>query len=196
MTEAENKKYRQIMESGQRLILKHGIKRITVEEICRSADVSKMTFYKYFKNKDDLATAVLNELFDEGNELYNEIMSRDITYREKVKAIFNLKLEKSEEYGDSFLQEIYTTEGSFKDLLMERMEESMEMTMDLFHQGQEAGEIDRDMSPEFFIYISQQAQEMLRSEQLRQMIPDTKKRLDSLTRFYFYGLFGKDDKTG
>ena len=50
-----NRKYDDIMSTGKDLFWKYGIRRVTVEEICEKSNVSKMTFYKYFPNKETLA---------------------------------------------------------------------------------------------------------------------------------------------
>ena len=52
--ERSSAKREQIVRTGNLLFSKHGLRRVTVEEICREAGVSKMTFYKYFPNKLEL----------------------------------------------------------------------------------------------------------------------------------------------
>ncbi len=53
-----NEKYKDILETGQELFWKFGFRRVTIEEICKEAGISKMTFYKYFSNKMDLAITI------------------------------------------------------------------------------------------------------------------------------------------
>ena len=48
-----NKK-EQIVHTAETLFTRYESKRVTVEEICRLARVSKMTFYKHFSNKVEL----------------------------------------------------------------------------------------------------------------------------------------------
>ena len=42
---AKNKKKQSIIKASRDLFMRYGIKRVTVEEICETAGVSKMTFY-------------------------------------------------------------------------------------------------------------------------------------------------------
>ena len=63
-----NTKYNDICREGRKIIWKHGIKRVSIEEICREAGVSKMTFYKYFPNKLELVKSLFDILFDENHE--------------------------------------------------------------------------------------------------------------------------------
>ena len=46
-----------ILNTARQLFWKHGIRRVSVEEVCREAGVSKMTFYRSFPNKIELAKA-------------------------------------------------------------------------------------------------------------------------------------------
>jgi Bacterial regulatory proteins, tetR family. len=47
-------------------LLKHEpIARVTVTEICRSAEINRSTFYKYYDNPFDLLTRIEDELLDE-----------------------------------------------------------------------------------------------------------------------------------
>ena len=61
-----SKKQQQIVNSGKELFFQYGVKRIRVEEICRKAKVSKMTFYKYFENKFALAEHIVQEILNDG----------------------------------------------------------------------------------------------------------------------------------
>lgn len=54
----ENKKYKALLEAGKKLFCKHGFRRVTIDEICREAGASKMTFYKWFDNKTEFAKTI------------------------------------------------------------------------------------------------------------------------------------------
>ena len=43
------------------MFYKHGIKRITMDEIARQSGISKKTIYESFKEKDELISAILKE---------------------------------------------------------------------------------------------------------------------------------------
>ncbi len=74
------KKFEQIVSTARDLFMFHGIRRITVEEICAKSGVSKMTFYKHFNNKVELAKHILNRIIAEAEEKYHGIMNQNISY--------------------------------------------------------------------------------------------------------------------
>ena len=59
-----SKKYQHIVETAEELFFKHSVKRVSVEEICNKANVSKMTFYRYFSNKQELAEHIIHLMFE------------------------------------------------------------------------------------------------------------------------------------
>ena len=44
-----------LFEAAHELFYRYGIKKATVEDICSRANVSKMTFYRNFKDKNEMA---------------------------------------------------------------------------------------------------------------------------------------------
>ena len=66
-----------IVETATDLFMRYGVKRVTVEEICQTAKISKMTFYKYFKNKKVLAEHIIYSILDyaqiEFDAIWNEV---------------------------------------------------------------------------------------------------------------------------
>lgn len=61
-----------------RLLLKKNYHDITVNEICSLAEKTKMTFYHYYKDKDNLlALASINLINEEYNDAYKKILKKE-----------------------------------------------------------------------------------------------------------------------
>ena len=88
-----NKKKQQILLTGKELFWKYGIRRVTVEEICSRSGVSKMTFYKYFSNKNALVKNILDTFYKKSMDRYREIMASKRKYKDKVADLYRIKLE-------------------------------------------------------------------------------------------------------
>lgn len=50
---------RKIMRSFHQLVMERDFQKLTVAEICEAAQVSRKTFYKYFKDKNDVVEQIL-----------------------------------------------------------------------------------------------------------------------------------------
>lgn len=55
----------EIISSAQKLFIQFGIAKTTMEDIAKAAGKGKSTLYYYFKNKEEIFTAVLNKEIDE-----------------------------------------------------------------------------------------------------------------------------------
>jgi AcrR family transcriptional regulator len=86
-----------LMETGRKLFWKYGFRRVSVDEICREANVSKMTFYRCFDNKTDLAQKIFLRVVNEGVRKFNEIMEADTTAAGKLKQMLMIKMEGTNE---------------------------------------------------------------------------------------------------
>ena len=70
-------KFSAIVNKARELFWKHGITRVTVEEICKEANVSKMTFYRFFSNKTELGRTIIDNIMDESVEKYRSLMNEE-----------------------------------------------------------------------------------------------------------------------
>lgn len=66
-----------------KLLGKENYHDITINEICSLTNKTKMTFYHYYKDKDDLlAKASINLINEEYNEEYNKILKKETDIEE------------------------------------------------------------------------------------------------------------------
>ena len=91
MSISSNPKYLQILHTGRKLFWKFGFKRVSIEEICKEAGVSKMTFYKHFPNKLELLKVVFDEIFEQALEKFSVLEDKSIAADDKLKLIISLK---------------------------------------------------------------------------------------------------------
>ena len=80
----DNKKFQDTVTTAKTLFWKYGIKRVSIEEICKEASLSKMTFYKFFKNKEALAEYLLINVLNEWHDQYRAIMKQKIPFASKI----------------------------------------------------------------------------------------------------------------
>jgi len=189
----KSKKYRQIIDTAHDLFWRYGIRRVSVEEICRTAGVSKMTFYKYFKNKIDLALFILNRIFLEGVTEYKSIMAKNIPYSEKAKEMIQMKLEQSKDISQEMLKD--WMQGSIPEVaeLMTRMKkQNFRLFLDGMAEAQMNGEIRRDINPQFILYFLNKMIEMAGDEQLISMYGSTQALTAELINLFFYGILTKN----
>ena len=174
------KKKTQIVETAESLFIQHGIKRITVEEICRRSGASKMTFYKYFPNKLELVKHMWNNWVEEGLVKMDEIESMDIPFPEKIHRMFQWKADLVSKMSTEFIEEILPIE-------FER-EKIKQRFLTFIINAQRKGEIRPNIKPEFIMAAWDKLLELSGDDQLRRKYPDYLAFQRELKDFFWFGV--------
>lgn len=191
----DSPKHLELLRTAKQLFWKHGIRRVSVEEICREAGVSKMTFYRAFPNKIELAKAMLQEMFDESMNEYKAIMAKDIPFEEKVREQLLLKFKGTQGISAELVRDIYSNqEWGLREYMEQRTEQALKVIMDDFAQAQQKGWIRQDMRLGFILYLFHKMQEWITDEQLLASYRDTHGLIMEITNFFFYGLIPHESK--
>jgi AcrR family transcriptional regulator len=193
MIKTENKKYRKLIDTGKELFFRHGIKRVTIEEICEKSDVSKMTYYKHFSNKRDLVIKILDELIDEGYNKYNAIFDKEITFIEKIKSVIEFKLEAASEYSQAFIEEAGKSDSYIYKYLISKTADRTNSIEEMYNIGIKEKSINPKYSREFFIYMMYKTGDLYSDESIIKLYPDKELRLSVILNFFFFGIMGKSE---
>lgn len=182
-------KRKQLIQTAKELFFKYGIKRVTVEEICKEANVSKMTFYKHFKNKNELVRTWLTEMTDEALERYNTLMQQDIPFEEKVRETIKMKLEGSDQMSQEFFSDyIPQADPELRDFIHQRMHETMGLLINDYAKAQKRGEIRQDMKIEFILWYLNKMLDLMEDEALQKMYDSPQDLIMEMVNFFFYGI--------
>ena len=195
MPEIASKKYDQLIQTAEDLFKRYGMRRVTVEEICEKADVSKMTFYKHFKNKLDIAKAVINKIMDKNEKEYRSLMDLDITYVEKAKLIVQKKVEAVEEFSEEFAQDILQSgEPEIVELMTERLKRNLKIFMEDLVSAQKKGYVRPDIKPDFILYILDLMKSAVTDERFLKLYDSRSEMAAEMTNFFFYGVLSRDSE--
>ncbi len=191
----KNTKYQDILKTAHDLFWKHGIKRVTIQEVCREANVSKMTFYRFFENKVDLAKRVMQQMFDEGLEKYRALMAEDIPFEEKVKRQIMAKFEGTKEISSELVKDIYTDKSlGLHDYWEQRRTEMVNLVLEDYANAQKKGWIRKDINLNFIFYFNGKVAEWIYDPVLKSMYDTDQEAIMEITRIFFYGIFPRSDK--
>jgi AcrR family transcriptional regulator len=188
-TTRRSKKREQILSTAEELFSRFGSKRVTVEELCRKADVSKMTFYKYFPNKVALVRAIKDQWVEEGFNKFDEINSMDIPFPEKIHLMTRWKVEFASRINANFIRELV----SIDDVI----EQSKRRFLQNIIRAQENGEIRPDIHPEFVWLVTEKLQELVKEDTWKTVFSDFGQFQEQLRNLIFFGLLTRaPDKAG
>jgi AcrR family transcriptional regulator len=193
MSNVSNPKRDIILETGKALFWKFGYKRVTIEEICKEAGVSKMTYYKYFSNKIDLVKTIMDGILSVSLYKYKEIMASEIPYPEKVVKMIHLKKEQIEHMSSEFFKDyVKSGDPELISYLEQLSGESMQMFVDDFSLAQKNGDIRQDLKIEFIMFVMNHLIEMAQEDALLNMYEEPQDLVMEITNFLFYGILNRD----
>jgi AcrR family transcriptional regulator len=188
-----NKTQQRIFESGHALFQRHGIRRVSVTEICSSAQTSKVTFYKYFDNKQELAKAIIARSFAEAQGTFQQIMEADTSFYQKVQELMLLKLAAMETFSNVFAEDLFN--GDFPEIqqYIETERHSQKETLHrFFESGIKSNEIRQDLSVEMLSFLLDQIQTMVFDERFSNIEPNLNNRVMQAMEYFFYGIKNHD----
>lgn len=177
------KKKAQIIRTAERLFRRFGSKRVSVEEICREAGVSKMTFYKYFSNKVALVCCIRDAYVEEGFRKFDEINALDITFPEKIDLMTRWKVEFGTLISTDFIREMV----SIDDVI----EGTKKRFLGNIAAARDNGDIRPDIDPEFLWMVTDKLYELVKDDSWKQIFSEFSQFQYQLRTLIFYGLLSR-----
>lgn len=77
-------KKEQIVEVAKDIFLMKGVEKTRVEDITKSLGIAKGSFYRYFKTKEELLEAILDEIYLSREKELEDILTSNLSYKEKL----------------------------------------------------------------------------------------------------------------
>jgi len=138
-----------IFRAALGLFAEHGFTATTVEEITEAADVGKGTFFNYFRNKEDVLSALAEVQLDKYAHAIRAAESGALTPRQALRELW---LRLPEEPGRSqplvrSLMVVFLTSPPVREKMSHSLEHARKMLARLFASAQERGEARRDCPP-------------------------------------------------
>lgn len=185
-----SKKYNSILDTARDLFWKYGFRRVSIEEIAEKAGVSKMTFYRFFPNKLDLAKAVLNKQIEHGLVAFRSILfSEDHEPDQKVRMLLTLKMEGTHEISKEFLQDLYSNpELGLRDYIEDLTRESWKGVIKDFEKAQKEGIFRKDFKPELFFSMSENIMHLMSNKALLDSYESPQKLIMEIADLMIYGI--------
>lgn len=180
-----SKKREQIVRTAESLFSRFGVKRVTVEEVCREAGVSKMTFYKYFPNKVELVLSIRDEWVEEGFRKFDEINAKNIPFPEKIDLMTRWKVEFASRVNAEFIRELASTDDI--------IEQVKRRYLNNITDAQKKGEIRSDIDPEFLWLVVEKINELVKEESWKSVFSELSQYHQQLRTLLWYGLLTRKE---
>lgn len=189
------KKQQVLCNTAKNLFWKYGFRRVTVEEICQQAGVSKMTFYRYYPDKMAIAKAVFIAESEKGMTEFSQLMEANTSAEEKIAGMLRQKAEAVKNISMEFLSDFYQSDDpDLRMFIAQKTEEAGQQIIKALKLAQERGVFSADFKPEFLLYMSQKMVHSLTDPYLLDLCGSPQEVIMEFTRFFSYGISNRPEK--
>jgi AcrR family transcriptional regulator len=179
-----------ILTAAETLFLKHGFRRVSVDEICRNAGVSRKTFYVYFANKDVLTIELLDTIIDTLTNDFVEVMQSDVPFSNKMASMMEMKLAVSRKLSMDFMSDLYAISGDVLLHYQKKADRNIALAHSLFVQAHEKGEIRSELNVDIVMAIFNYQMELCGKPEFRAHFKDVESMSKQMMEMILYGIFG------
>jgi AcrR family transcriptional regulator len=182
------KKKDAIINAALTLFREKGYTNVSIMEIASYSGVSSVSIYNYFENKEGLVKECANLLMKETIEVAEELLSKKISFKEKLLQIMAICSDKNKQ----LLGEYFSSEALSDKVLLDLYNENtnkirMKVLNDLIESGKEEGAIDSSISTETIMEFMKVLEGV---HMTGLMNSDYEKKVSDLYRLVLYGLIG------
>ncbi len=180
-------KREQIIATAQELFSRHGPKRISIEEICREASASKMTFYRHFRNKVHLVEVIRDRIAEQTFAAFDAIDALDIPFPDKIDRMTAFKAQQARSMNLDWMQDMVSTasiHAEFERRFLANL-----------RRAQQRGEIRADIDLEFHLLLVRKCGELFHEGDWQRVLPDAASFTHQLRTILWYGLLTRDEDT-
>lgn len=184
MTKKENIEF-----TARDLFLKHGFKKVTIDEVCRKAHVSRKTYYSFYENKLALVAFIIQQISDEIYVLYKAVLEGPGSFAEKLEKSLELKYKFNKTITMEFLADFFDPSAAdILELWKELMGKSIEMQTKFLKEAQRTGEMNPELRLDFVFAYFQKASEIMQSPGMMGMFSTPEEMTRQVSQLLIYGI--------
>ena len=192
----KEQKKESIIRAALDLFMQYGFKKVSVNDIAVKANVSPVTIYNHYGNKNSLVHEVIRYQLGSMIENYRTIIHGDGTFPEKLKEIVFNKVEVASQFRGELASIALRDNSVYSQPVYEEFEqEALKMTLDLFEEGKSEGYIGKDISEQtLIIYFDILKSGITASTQLYTDEESYPRIVRELNELFLYGLVDTGDR--
>ncbi len=178
-----------IKESTKNLIWEKGIKDTSIVDICKNADISRMTFYREYNNKNEIVIEIFSEHYQELTNKHLIILNKPIPFIERLNELIYIKLDFINNMSRNLINDLlHQKNPELKLLLEEQRQKSFEILFQQIITEQKKGHFRKDINLEFLKYYLNKLSEFILDPNLISIFPDTSELIKEINKIFYFGI--------
>jgi AcrR family transcriptional regulator len=182
--------------TAKELFWKHGFKKVSIDEICKKASVSRKTFYTYYPNKQALVLSILESLTNEMLDVFATLVAdTEKSFSEKMNMLLLLKFEMNKEFSMEFINDfLHPDSAELLEYLNTVVGKSLKLTREFFTNAQQNGEMNPGLNLDFLLWNMQKQLEICSTPEALAMFPDSESMVRQISELMIYGVMKPEQR--
>ena len=182
--------------TAKELFWKHGFKKVSIDEICKKASVSRKTFYTYYPNKQALVLSILESLTNEMLDVFATLVAdTGKSFSEKMNMLLSLKFEMNKEFSMEFINDfLHPDSAELLEYLNTVVGKSLMLTREFFTNAQQNGEMNPGLNLDFLLWNMQKQLEICSTPEALAMFPDSESMVRQISELMIYGVMKPEQR--
>jgi len=152
------KKRQDIMRAAKDLFVRHGIDRVTVDEIASTARVSKVTIYNHFGSRENLIQELILDILEDENEHVQFIAESEQSPADKIESVMMMKIEGHETGNRALILDAADRDADLKLKMEKAVQEGKKWMEEIYRQALSEGKAEEKVKADtFYAYLEMMA---------------------------------------
>ena len=172
----------------------HDVRKVSLEDIARRADVSPTTIYNQFGTRENLVNEVVRALTLQNIEHNRSIVNAEMPFEQKLMTIMGGKMALASKLDAEIINRMVSQDKSIGPFIENIYQEEIKpLWLSILAQGKREGYIDPALSDEaLLLYLDAIKAGLQTRPELVSAVPEKLPLIKELTRIMFYGFLKKD----
>jgi AcrR family transcriptional regulator len=176
--------------TARELFWKHGFKKVSIDEICKKAGVSRKTYYVYYANKMVLILNILEAMTTDVLDKYQKMINDETkSFSQKLIEMLDLKSAMNKELSMEFFADLYQSGlPEVMDYFQSITAKSLQITRDFLQSAQQKGEMNPHLNINFVMWYMQKQMDLINAPEIKTMFTDIKDLTIQFSELIIYGI--------
>lgn len=175
--------------AAQELFREYGLNKVSIEEICEKAGVSKMTFYRQYRNKIDLLGSIFAAMHEKVRTQAESILNAQEPFENKFNAIMRLNEQFHQELGNKLLNDLAASiDPELKTMMEDLAQRQRDLNLRFIAIGKADGFLRSDFSDEFMLFLAEKRNEIFTDKRFATFYPNLADGVKAIRDYFYYGV--------
>lgn len=180
-----------IMHKANELFFENGFQATSIKDICQAADISRVTFYHYFKNKLDIIFAIRMDNIETYITDCAAILNSDQPFLDRVERYISFRVGHHKHMQKKLAADIIKLSPDSEALFQRKIEYINQMFVEFILNGQRNGDVNSTLTSEKILFLFNIVVQTAQNEDMLRFYPSVSQMVQDLLDFFFFGIIGR-----